>query len=96
MTRVVRRAETRGSISLRIRLDLTTIEPARRAAAIGSLTESLDAGSTVELIVAPIDDQAAVTAHLTELVDGGIHIHLCGPPDQLHDWLSALHARGGA
>ena len=89
MTRVVRSTEARGSISLRIRLDLTTIEPDHREAALGELADSLDTGSTIELIVAPVDDHELAAAYLSELIDGGVHIALCGTPNELQDWLTS-------
>lgn len=94
MTRLVGNGrEARGSIELVIRVDLTATAPEHRAAALGNLTESTDAGSTVEVVVADLADAAdAAAEHLRNLVAGGVHVKLCGPPDALHAWLTALQS----
>ena len=92
MTRLVGNArEARGTIELVVRLDLTATAPEQRTAELERLADHLDAGSTVEVIVADLGEHAATAAqHLHALIDGGVHVKLAGPPEELHAWLSAM------
>ena len=91
MSRVIGGNQARGSISIVTRLDLHDVDLEHRSTVIGELARSLDAGSTVEIIVADLGEDAAATAqHLNELVASGVHVKLCGAPGPIHDWLIAL------
>lgn len=92
MTRLVGHGQTApGSVEFVHLLDLRDIDLEQRPAAIDQLLDELEPGSTVEIIIAEIGDGAAdVVRHLHELVDGGIHLKLCGASAARSEWIAAI------
>lgn len=89
MTRLVRGHEARGSVTLVNRIDLRAALPGHRAAATAALVDQLDTGSTVELVLPDLDDEAAaITGHVAELLHAGVHVKLVAPPGAHAMWLS--------
>lgn len=81
MSRIIRGTEARGSLSLITRVD---------ANALATLADVLDPGSTVELTITGQAVPTGARAHLEELAAGGVHVKLCGAPEDHHRWLTAL------